>query len=186
MLCDDLEGWDTCIHIADSLCCTAETNNTVKQLYSTLGKKKGLGGTPHHSLNKRYVPVLFFTPGVISGHRPLSCHGALEILFWKKHQLWGRVRLGWAQAPLHRCLQSLKTPLKTNWDSAQLTRIGWPWHPRRPFQRVRLVPSPGCTRQHGGWGLRDCISCSQRPRATGDGLGHLALCDCLLVFLKLT
>ena len=45
VLCDDLEGWDgggreaqeggdICIHIADSLCCTAETNNIVKQLYS--------------------------------------------------------------------------------------------------------------------------------------------------------
>ena len=44
MLCDNLEGWDgkdgreaqvggnICIHIADSLCCTAETNNIVKQL----------------------------------------------------------------------------------------------------------------------------------------------------------
>ena len=43
MLCDDLEGWDKegrreaqeggdgdiCIHIADSLCCTAETNTTL-------------------------------------------------------------------------------------------------------------------------------------------------------------
>ena len=51
MLCDDLDGWDgvgderevqegedICIHIADSLHCTAETNNTVKQLYSN--KKK--------------------------------------------------------------------------------------------------------------------------------------------------
>ena len=47
MLSDDLEGWDEdrggrdtqeggviCICIADSLCCTAETNNIVKQLYS--------------------------------------------------------------------------------------------------------------------------------------------------------
>ena len=44
MLCDHLEGWDReggsrgrgywdiCMHIADSFCCTAETNNTVKQL----------------------------------------------------------------------------------------------------------------------------------------------------------
>ena len=43
MLCDDLEGWeggggigreapeggDICIHTADSLCCTAETNTTL-------------------------------------------------------------------------------------------------------------------------------------------------------------
>ena len=41
MLYDDLEGWhgegereakeggDICIHIADSLCCTAETNTTL-------------------------------------------------------------------------------------------------------------------------------------------------------------
>ena len=41
MLCDDLDGWDgegerevqeggdICIHIADSLCCTAETNATL-------------------------------------------------------------------------------------------------------------------------------------------------------------
>ena len=46
MLCDDLgggggeegrkvnEGGDICIHIADSCCGTAETNNIVKQLYS--------------------------------------------------------------------------------------------------------------------------------------------------------
>ena len=44
MLCDHLEGWegeargrgcgDICIHIADSLCYTAEIDNTVKQLYS--------------------------------------------------------------------------------------------------------------------------------------------------------
>ena len=45
MLCGDLDGWDVgrwevqegvdiCIHIADSLCCTAETkHNFVKQLY---------------------------------------------------------------------------------------------------------------------------------------------------------
>ena len=39
VLCDDLEGWkagreapeggDICIHIVDSLCCTAETNTTL-------------------------------------------------------------------------------------------------------------------------------------------------------------
>ena len=44
MLCDHLEGWegdargrgygDICIRIADSLCYTAETNTTLKQLYS--------------------------------------------------------------------------------------------------------------------------------------------------------
>ena len=44
MLCDDLDGWDgagggmealeggyICVHTADSLRCTAETNNIVKQ-----------------------------------------------------------------------------------------------------------------------------------------------------------
>ena len=50
MFCDDLEerdggggvqeGGDICIHIADSLCCTEETNNMVKQLYSNLKKKE--------------------------------------------------------------------------------------------------------------------------------------------------
>jgi len=44
VLCDDLEGWgrweevqeggDIHTHTADSLCCTIETNNVVKQLYS--------------------------------------------------------------------------------------------------------------------------------------------------------
>ena len=41
MLCGDLGGWDggqweegdMCILTADSLCCAAETNNIVKQLY---------------------------------------------------------------------------------------------------------------------------------------------------------
>ena len=52
MLCDHLEVWDRegeseaqeggdiCIHMADSLCYTAETNNTVKQLYSNKYVKK--------------------------------------------------------------------------------------------------------------------------------------------------
>ena len=46
MLCDGLEGWDgvggrelqegrdICIHIADSLHCTAETNTTLKSNYT--------------------------------------------------------------------------------------------------------------------------------------------------------
>ena len=44
MLCDDLDGWgggrevqeggDIGIHTTDSLRCTAETNNIVKQLYA--------------------------------------------------------------------------------------------------------------------------------------------------------
>ena len=39
---DDMEvqdGGAICIHIADSLHCIAETNNTVKQLYSFKKKK---------------------------------------------------------------------------------------------------------------------------------------------------
>ena len=40
VLCGDLNGkeiqkwWEICIHVADLLCCTVETNNIVKQLYS--------------------------------------------------------------------------------------------------------------------------------------------------------
>ena len=47
MLCDDLERWgrenereaqeggdmETCMHMADLLCCATETNSIVKQLY---------------------------------------------------------------------------------------------------------------------------------------------------------
>ena len=46
MLRDDLNGMeifkkgDICINIADSLRCTAETNNVVKQLYSNFNKRK--------------------------------------------------------------------------------------------------------------------------------------------------
>ena len=50
MLCDHLEGWEgdargrgyggICIHIADSLCYAAETNNIIKQLYSNKDVKK--------------------------------------------------------------------------------------------------------------------------------------------------
>ena len=52
MLCDDPEGWGCgagrevseggamCIHTADSLHCTAETNSIVKQLYSNKKKIK--------------------------------------------------------------------------------------------------------------------------------------------------
>ena len=34
------EAGDVCIHIADTLCCTAETNNIVKQLYSNNTREK--------------------------------------------------------------------------------------------------------------------------------------------------
>ena len=46
VLCGDLhgkeiqKGVDICIRIADSLCCTAETSNTVKQLYFNFFKKQ--------------------------------------------------------------------------------------------------------------------------------------------------
>ena len=36
------QGEDVCIHIADSLHCTAKTNNTVKQLYSNKKEKREL------------------------------------------------------------------------------------------------------------------------------------------------
>ena len=42
MLCDDLNGkkiqktGDTCIHIADSLCCTAETNPILQSNYTPI------------------------------------------------------------------------------------------------------------------------------------------------------
>ena len=49
VLCDDLEGWDgggrdaeeggdICIHIADALCCTAETNTTLQSNYTPILK----------------------------------------------------------------------------------------------------------------------------------------------------
>ena len=50
MLCDNLEGWDgeggreaqegggICIHIPDSLCCTAETNITLESNYNQIGR----------------------------------------------------------------------------------------------------------------------------------------------------
>ena len=34
------EGWDICIHIADPLCCTAETNTTLSNNYIPIIKKK--------------------------------------------------------------------------------------------------------------------------------------------------
>ena len=69
MLCGDLDGWDGVgwggreiqeggdigTHIADSLRCTAETNNIVKQLYSKRKQKKavrwmGTGRLSHHQV----------------------------------------------------------------------------------------------------------------------------------------
>ena len=56
-LCD---GGDICVHIADPLCCTAETNNSiVKQLNSNKGKKEralDLLGITQHSLGD--IPCL--------------------------------------------------------------------------------------------------------------------------------
>ena len=46
MHCSDLngkevqKGGDTCIWMADSFCCTAETNSIVEQLYSNTNLKK--------------------------------------------------------------------------------------------------------------------------------------------------
>jgi len=48
MTCDDLEGWDglrgeggsICIHIADSLHCTTETNTTLKAIIFQLKKEE--------------------------------------------------------------------------------------------------------------------------------------------------
>ena len=34
------EGWDICIHKADPLCCTAETNTTLSRNYIPIIKKK--------------------------------------------------------------------------------------------------------------------------------------------------
>ena len=51
MLCDDLQGWDggrvagrlkrkdICIHIADSHCCTTETNATLYSNYTPIKKR---------------------------------------------------------------------------------------------------------------------------------------------------
>ena len=65
VLCDDLEecdrgrevqeGGDTCLLVAASLHCTAETNNIVKQLYAN---KKGKNQT---ITNKNY-PWMCFSP----------------------------------------------------------------------------------------------------------------------------
>ena len=57
MLCDDLQRWDgrgvwgwmrqaqeggdICVHIADSYCCTTETNTTLQSNYSPIKKKIG-------------------------------------------------------------------------------------------------------------------------------------------------
>ena len=53
------EAGDVCIRIADTLCCTAETNNLVKQLYS---------------VNKKRVMFLFIYQGIhyVKGKKPAS------------------------------------------------------------------------------------------------------------------
>ena len=53
VLCDDLEGWDwgengrevprrgdICIHVADSLCCAAETNRILQNNYTLINTQQ--------------------------------------------------------------------------------------------------------------------------------------------------
>ena len=57
MLCDDPEGqdgfkggpkgWSTCIHIADSLHCTAEANTTLQSNYTPIREGKERTKVPH-------------------------------------------------------------------------------------------------------------------------------------------
>ena len=42
MLCDDLEGGDICVIMADSLCCMAETSTTLSRL-TTATTESALG-----------------------------------------------------------------------------------------------------------------------------------------------
>ena len=65
--CDDLEGMgrgevqerrDSCIHMADSLCCAAETNSIVKQLYPNY--KKNIS-TPRPEIVRLFHGGICFT-----------------------------------------------------------------------------------------------------------------------------
>ena len=73
MLCDDLDGWDggggggrevqeggdICIHIADSLRCTAETNITLQSNYSPCKKKKNRKKKAVISIKSSSLPIKF-------------------------------------------------------------------------------------------------------------------------------
>ena len=70
-LCD---GGDICVHKADPLCCTAETNNSiVKQINSNKGKKKNRAleilGITQHSLCD--IPCLS-SLGLLNGLIPIT------------------------------------------------------------------------------------------------------------------
>ena len=65
--CDDLEGMgrgevqerrDSCIHMADSLCCAADTNSIVKQLYPNY--KKNIS-TPRPEIVRLFHGGICFT-----------------------------------------------------------------------------------------------------------------------------
>ena len=64
------QGGSICIHIANSIHCTAETNNTVKQLYSKQNKtskqkpKKYFLVWPHSSFTKAVFIFIFYIPFV--------------------------------------------------------------------------------------------------------------------------
>ena len=63
MLCGDINGKETqkrkgiciCIHAADSLCWTAENNNTVKQLHSNFFLMSGCFKTSNISVSTRII-----------------------------------------------------------------------------------------------------------------------------------
>ena len=67
----------TCIHTADSLCCRAETNNIVKQLYSN--KKKFLN---KNKTCKMYIQHKIFLVGLLQSSPLSSRKIALWICMW--------------------------------------------------------------------------------------------------------
>ena len=82
------KGGGICIHIADSLHCTAETNNIVKKLYPI---KKGVKSIPHFI----YVLTVYFKSSSRVSLQNISqtIHSSDRILLMDFHLTWRKQNL---------------------------------------------------------------------------------------------
>ena len=82
---EDQEGWDICLHIADSLCFTAETNTLYRNYTPTRNKRKLIYGSSHQQVTLFFKSVISVAQSCLTLCDPMDCslpdssvHGILK------------------------------------------------------------------------------------------------------------
>ena len=86
---EDQEGWDICLHIADSLCFTAETNTLYRNYTPTRNKRKLIYGSSHQQVTLFFKSVSSVAQSCLTLCDPMDCslpdssvHGILKEWSW--------------------------------------------------------------------------------------------------------